>query len=265
MRFGFSFPKEHGLIAIWSATLIFGLIMGIADSSGIRIIFGIIVSLIFSFTIILSYETMTSTVKSKFTKINIAPLLTLGLVSLFVLLWNLNTYSIRFFLLLFVIVILWVITAIFTNNLYAQLILGSLAISLQYPIIYNIFNEISDIQHYVHTIVTWWIYSSVVIILIVHVGCYRGKIKHNIPLYIWIGYSLSFLPLFITGILRPIALILLIEPSIRVIKQAIKRQTMKDLKRGIRKIGWEMVIGLYTFIIIVFIMALLNIRFTAVI
>lgn len=261
MRFGYSFPTEHGLTGIWSGTLIFGLILGSVDNTSLL---GVFLSLLFSFGIILSYEAIRTLISSKFKSIIWMPLLSLFLLSFGLLVWNFSIYSLIFFGLLAAVVVFWAYFALQEKRQsYVEIIFGSLAMTLQFPIIYNTINQIIDLEHFLYILAVWWIYSGVVLILIINVGCYRGKMGHAMPLYVWVVYFITFIPMFLLGYLEPIALILMIEPTFRGIRQLIKKETMRDKRKNIKKIGWEMIYSLYLFILLVLTFALLKIPLTA--
>ncbi len=265
MRFGFTFPSEHGLIAIWSSTLIFGIIIGVLDGINSASInyWGIIHSFIFSFVIILNYENIKGFVSSKFKEYSIIPMISLFVISIGILVYYFTTYLFIFFAILAGLVALWAIAALKTGKQsYIEMTLGTLAISLQFPIIYGIITPIVNRSHYLYVMAIWWIYTGVILVIVINVGCYRGKIAHHIPLLVWIFYLLTFIPMFVLGYLEPIALLLMIEPSIRGVKQAISKQTMRDMRINIKKLGWNMVIALYTFIILVLVLAITNTTLT---
>ena len=262
VKFGFSFPSEHGLIGIWSGTLIFGLIIGLVDNISLQ---GVLFSILFSFAIILSYEAISKLVSSRFRIITPFPLICLLIVSLAVLIWNFTYYSIIFFSLLTVIVSIWGYFALQNKKQnYIEIVFGSLAMTLQFPIIYNSINQILTLEQFLYILAVWWIYSGVVVILIINVGCYREKIRHEMPLLVWSVYFISFIPMFFMGYLEPIALLLMIEPTIRGVRQSIKKYTLRDKRVSIKKIGWEMIYSLYLFIILVLLSTMLKIPLTSI-
>lgn len=267
VKFGLSFPNEHGLVAIWASTLLFGITMGIVDGARTASIFywDIFHAILFSSAIILNYENIKNFVNSKFKEYRIFPLFILFSFSIGLLLYHLTIYSLIFYILLAVAVGFWgVIAYHHKKQSYVEIVLGSLALSLQFPIIYHTIYHVINLNHFLYLLAIWWIYVGVILVIILNVGCYRGKIAHHYPIIIWLLFLLSFLPIFLLNYIEKIALILLIEPTVRAFRQYNGKYTMRDMRKSIKKIGWEMVIAIFTFTILIVLFAVFKIRITVV-
>ncbi|MCY3412665.1 MAG: hypothetical protein INQ03_13590 [Candidatus Heimdallarchaeota archaeon] len=262
MKYGFTFPREHGLISIWAATLIFGLILGQMDQLSLL---GFILSTLFSVIIILNYENIKLIIISRLRDIRYIPLISLITITVIVFVYRISLYTIIFFGILVSAVGIWaIITYRSKKASYWEYILGTFAVSLQFPIIYGTIYEISNLTRFIYIFSLWWIYSGILSVLIIHVGCYRGKLPHHAPLLTWSLYLVTFIPMYIRAYIEPITLLFLIEPSIRAVRQFIIKKTMRELKKNIRKIGWEMVYGNFTFIVLVLILSFLEVPLTKV-
>lgn len=245
------FPKEHGLIMIWTSTVLLGLFQGL---SHLRDPLGLLIGINFGLSIFLSYSTMNALVQLKFEDVDIPTVLYLGVSSILAFLWTINLSSLVLFSILSIAVAIWAVHSHFIGGRtsYTRSVLGTVAVSIQYPIIMNLSTDLNLTT----MLGMWWLYFGVSLVLILAVGNYREKIHRYTTLVVWVSFLIITSLLYIIGILHPITLVFLIDPTLRSLYHGIVNPTLQKNRINIRKVGWNLSLSTFLFLILSIILGL---------
>lgn len=240
-------PREHGLIMIWSSTVLLGVVQGIFH---LQSVVGLLIGVIFGISIILSYTAINLLFNSRFRKVSHAPLVMMAGTSALAFLWRVDLYSLLFFGILGVLVLIWGAHSFLVGGRtsYTRTVIGTMAVSLQFPIIYNLAAGIDSQSEFLWTASMWWMYFGVTLVLILAVGNYREKIPRYTTVAVWTGFLLVTIPFFTAGVLHPVTAIFLVDPTLRSIYHAVFNPTLRKNRINIRKVGWNLTMSTFLFL-----------------
>lgn len=245
---GFKFPSEHGLISFWTATIFISLLGVFLNEFSS---FGLIYSLGFSVLIIFSYREVKRMIKSSF---QIIAWLQITLIGLYTLGGLIIFYSHYLLFLLGIFGVLVSSWAIFANRTqrhdYNELGIGALIVTFLFPLIYELTVGIANRDELSTILAIWWLFGGIANATTIRVGSMRNKIPHKVPLYRTIFFSITMVPLILLGLLHPIFMLAIIEPSIQNFIQW-QNQTIMERGRSIRKVGLGLVLSLIVAVIMV--------------
>ncbi|MDH5404746.1 MAG: hypothetical protein OEY49_19745 [Candidatus Heimdallarchaeota archaeon] len=251
MKYGFVFPREHGLIAFWLASLYLSLFTFITlgkivpvDQRPIRFSY-FILAIIYSIIVIFSYGSIKNLVKSKFKKIEKIPIIILILFTIILLVLKPINELYWIFITIGLLSIIWGFLCIQTKKVnYNEIGVGILILSLHYPII-MVFT-LGDIDNFPiqQIMAIWWIFTGIANATSIRVGSLRGRISHHQPLIRTFLFLISTIPLFSLNITHPIFILLMIEPIYQNILQWKRKPSIKESKLSIRKIGLNLILSL---------------------
>jgi hypothetical protein len=241
------FPHEHGLTAIWIASVCLGI--GFAFFEEIQIV-GILLALLFSVFAFFSSDSIIESVKRS--DLNFFPIiLIIGITVLIILLKPIF----ELFLILGVLIVVTIFWVILSSQSRQrpplELLIGTVALALLAPFVYVISS--STYENFTKILGISWIFISVTVLFIIYVESLRGKVKFTTPLVIWLIFLISFLPLLFAQIISPFTLLAVIEPTLLAIIQVWRKELLKVSKRPIKYVGFQLVIRLTLFVILILI------------
>ncbi len=250
-RLGFKLPREHGLTAIWAASVLLGIGLSLGGEVKIE---GLLLSLTFSLLVIFGSDSIMETMKRKFSNIIWLPSLTIILSGLLIFLWKPVLEILFIFSILGLLTGGWLIYAIHSRHLSLyELIFGSVALAMLAPFIYIVSTVNVPIETFFKAFSLCWINIGVTILLIVYVESLRGKVPTYSSLLIWCLFLTSFIPLILLQLLHPISLIAIIEPTFLSIFQTWKKELLKISKKPIKKVGIQLLLRLFVFVSLILI------------
>lgn len=244
----FTFPREHGVVIIWSATMLFGTAFALVEQT--RII-NLLVAIAYGVFFILNYENVREQIDLRFTIINLTPVLSLGtLIAMLVILSN-NCYICYALLLHASIGITWIIFYIINKKrVYIELYLGSMLLTtLFYLIATSSVGNISELG--ISTIIAFWaIFTGYTFVLISFVAAFRQKTSPYAGLFAWVGLLSVVILALVLHLVQLWYGVLLIEPLGQSIYYAITKQNAKFAGVNIRNFGFKLLYSLSSFTIL---------------
>ena len=244
---GFHLPKEHGFSVIFLCSVLIGIILSFQYPLDIL---GLILSLLFAFTIFSSNTSISLMVKTKFMKIHVIPVLLIGSISLALLLYKLIDHNILIFFVTGVFFIVWMILN-FMNRGHTteELVTGSMTLTLFVPLIFinSIdFHYMTDFL-FIQMMFIFWLVAGFTTQLILYVQYQRRMLSLEDFAFIWVCFLVSLLPFYFYSLLALKTIIVLIEPSVFVTWLYLKKPELSD-KPVFKKIGKLLTIRLLLYI-----------------
>lgn len=248
-KYGFQFPQEHGLTAIWSASLIlsFGFILGSNFDS-----WGSMVSVIFAIILLLSSENISRVIKSKRINVPILPSVLVFVASvLLVMLFLTTPFELFLFGLVLITFLAWaLVSGVYGAQSTISLSLGAFSLSAIFPLLVATGLTIETMRDMLRLLAIWWLFSGLTVVLVLHVQAIRRKTSRRVPLLIWGFFLISFIPLILTGLSSPWILLATIEPTFHGLRKALSRNGLpaKLTRKDYKIMGRNLTIRLLLFV-----------------
>ena len=237
-KLGFKLPREHGLTIILISSV--GLGLGLAFQATVDII-GIILSLLFAVFILLSTDSIMSLVKPPHDRIEWVPISSVLVLSLLIIGWR---PIMEVFLILGVMGILsvgWMVNSYRTKKVMSlELMLGATSISFLTTYIYVVSTISLSSEILLQILIVNWIFIGIAVIHIQYVETLRGKLTIDVLFYSWLVFLASIIIPVSYQIVGPLIVIPLIEPTIFVLLQTYRKELLKESKRKIKTIGFQL-------------------------
>ncbi len=248
-KYGFQFPQEHGLTAIWSASIILSL--GFVIGSNIDS-WGTLVSIVFAIILLLSSESISRIIKSRSLNVPILPLFLVSAVSLLLAALYLTTpFELFLFGLVIVIFLTWALfSAIFGPQSTISLSFGAFSLSAIFPLLVATGSIIGTMEDTLSLLAIWWLFSGLTVVLVLHVQAIRRKTSREYPILIWSFFLISFIPLILSGLASAWVLLATIEPTLHGLRKALSRDGLptKLTRRDYKIMGRNLTIRLLLFV-----------------
>ncbi|MFQ5977783.1 MAG: hypothetical protein ACE5OZ_06635 [Candidatus Heimdallarchaeota archaeon] len=253
-RLGFEFPREHGLTMIWLSAIILGTTLSLLEDFKIE---GLILALLFSIIVLLSHGSIRKSVKTRFSENSWTPGLFVLIFSISLWLWRPTWQMISVFLLLGSLFGIWVVLAQRKHYQHTgTLIIGSLDLSLLFPLILVSSIARIDETRFFEILAIWWLFAGMTVLLIMHVQRVRNKVALGTPFVTWLIFLLSFALLFLNSLLEPLLVLALVEPTLNEIIQLLKSRKPVSARPRLKRIGLVITIRLFLFITIILLSSL---------
>ncbi len=248
-RFGFQFPQEHGLTAIWSASTILSLGFILASKADS---WGTLLSILFAIIILLSSESISRVIRSRNIHASIIPgILVSGMSLLSVALYLTTPFEHFLFGLVIFTFLSWaLLSAIFGAQSTVSLSLGAFSLSAIFPLLVAMGSTVGTMEETLHLLAIWWLFSGLTVVLVLHVQVVRRKTSKNIPIIIWAFFLIAFIPVILTGLASVWVLLSTIEPTLHGIRKAFSRTrtTQKLTRKEYKIMGRNLTLRLLLFV-----------------
>ena len=240
---GFRFPKEHGLSSIWVGAV--GLGIGLSLYSSFDFI-GLLISLAFALSILFSSDSLMVQVKRKPEEIEWMPPLAILVTSLGMIVWSFKIELLLVMGLMGVLTLGYLLTSMKSKKQTpTELILGSVSMGLLPTCIYLVIAVNITVEAFTEILLINWSYIGVAVIHIQYVETLRDKISIRNFLYSWIVFLGSLVIPVSLQIVELVIFIPLVEPTIFVLLQTIRKEKIKESKRSIKLIGLQLMFRLW--------------------
>ncbi|MHA2387298.1 MAG: hypothetical protein ACXACW_01100 [Candidatus Hodarchaeales archaeon] len=246
---GFRLPREHGLTIIWTGSISLGLGISILNYSNLL---GVIFSVLFATSILLSADSLMKLAKTPSRGIQWFPILLILLTATMMLICTSRIELLITLSLIGAISLGWIYFSQKSKQVSPmELMLGSMSIGfLALVIILASVEELTPLLlQQAFTLV--WTFIGVSVAHTQYVETLRGKLTVKSFIVTWLLFLGSMVIPISLSVITVVILLPLIEPTFFVFLQTYRQELLKNSRRKIKTIGFQLMFRLWFVVLLI--------------